>query len=48
LITHLEEELTGAEACLGQRPRRRRAQWSVYRPALRRLSTPLSINRRNL
>jgi hypothetical protein len=39
-FTHLSEELTGAETSQGQRPRRRRAQWPVYKPAFGSLSTP--------
>lgn len=39
--------MTGAEACLGCGPRRRRAQWSGYRPCPQSLSTPMSKNRRN-
>ena len=43
----VERSLTGAEACLGCGPRRRRAQWSGYRPCPQSLSTPMSKNRRN-
>ena len=41
-----ERSLTGTEACLGCGPRRRRAQWSGYRPCRPSLSTPMSRNRR--
>jgi hypothetical protein len=39
--THLSEELTGTETGQGQRPRRRRAQWAVYKPGSDALSTPV-------
>src|SRR5260221_12265865 len=35
----LVRSFTGTKTCLGQRPRQRRAQWAVYKPARSSLST---------
>jgi len=35
----LVRSFTGTKTCLGQRPRQRRAQWAVYKPARSALST---------
>src|SRR5450631_546590 len=37
----LVRSFTGTKTCLGQRPRQRRAQWAVYKPAQSSLSTPV-------
>src|SRR6202158_5591465 len=35
----LMRSFTGTKTCLGQKPRQRRAQWAVYKPAQSALST---------